>query len=351
MTLIANIVGARPQFIKAGPVSKALLHAGFDELLVHTGQHYDPLLSNNIMKDVGLRGPDVNLGVGSGSHGTQTARMLEAIERVLIDHPVNLVITYGDTNSTIAAALAATKLGIPTAHVEAGLRSFNRRMPEELNRIVTDHLCDFLLAPTHNAMNQLAREGLGERAIHTGDVMVDALRSLDLSSIALPAWSQGHFYVATIHRAENTDDHERLREIISSLSKVDAPVHLLAHPRLKSRLDEGTIRPFGSLTIREPVPYAQMLAIVNASKGVFTDSGGLQKEAYILEIPCVTIRPETEWPETLEGAWNVLAEPDDDLSDKMRRKPTPLQLSPFGEGKAAKLIVDALMERLTMEMA
>jgi len=346
MTLIANIVGARPQFIKAGPISKALATAGFDELLIHTGQHYDPLMSEHIMDDVGLRQPDVNLGVGSGSHATQTSGMLEAIEAVLLDYPIDAVIVYGDTNSTLAGALAATKLGILTSHVEAGLRSFNRRMPEEINRVVTDHLSDLLFAPTENAMSHLADEGLDGRSQLTGDVMVDALHSIDLDQIDTPAWSAEPYYSATIHRAENTDDPARLEAIVEALDRLHLPVRLLAHPRLRKRLMTYGIEPTRSLQIHDPLPYAEMLATVRASQGLFTDSGGLQKEAFILRVPCVTLRGETEWPETLHGSWNTLAGPEDDLEGLMSTVRTSETTSPFGDGHAAQRIVSALGERL-----
>jgi len=346
MALIANIVGARPQFIKAGPVSTALAAAGLDELLIHTGQHYDPLMSGRIMADIGLRPPDLNLGVGSDSHGVQTARMLEGIEAALITQEVDIVITYGDTNSTLAGALVSAKLGIVTAHVEAGLRSFNRRMPEELNRVVADHLSDLLFAPTQTAMSHLEREGLSDRAINTGDVMVDALQSIDLDRVETPDWADGQFYVATIHRAENTDDPTRLQEIVRSLGQLRTPVRLLAHPRLRARLAQHDIEPKGVLRIHDPLPYAQMLATVHASEGLFTDSGGLQKEAFILRVPCVTIRGETEWPETLEGSWNVLADPADDLQELIARKRLPRTSNPFGDGHTATRIVEIICERL-----
>ena len=346
MTTVANIVGARPQFIKAGPVSKALSAAGMEELLVHTGQHYDALMSERIMADIGLRDPDVNLGVGSGDHGAQTARILEGVERILLDRQVGAVLTYGDTNSTVAAALAATKLGIFTAHVEAGLRSFNRKMPEELNRVATDHLSDLLFAPTETAMAHLEHEGLLHRARLTGDVMVDALYSIDFDSVEVPSWAHGTFYTATIHRAENTDDPARLSAIVEALDHLDAPVQLLAHPRLRSRLETLAHQPQRSLELLDPLPYAEMLATVRVSRGLFTDSGGLQKEAFILKVPCVTIRGETEWPETLEGGWNVLAEPEDDLTSLMDRAPSAASGEPFGDGNAAQHIVDELITGL-----
>jgi UDP-N-acetylglucosamine 2-epimerase (non-hydrolysing) len=348
MPTVINVVGARPQFIKAGPVSKALVQADVQEILLHTGQHYDDLMSSRIMLDVGLRQPDINLGVGSGSHGAQTARMLEGIEQAIMDTRPDAVLIYGDTNSTVAAALAATKLGVYTAHVEAGLRSFNRAMPEELNRVVTDHLSDLLLAPTDVAMERLHAEGLSARAELTGDVMVDTLRSIDFDDVSLPKWANGDFYCATIHRAENTDGPERLAMIFDSLASLNHPVHLLAHPRLRQRIDDhGLARPEGSLVLHDPLPYAEMLASVRASKGLLTDSGGLQKEAFILRVPCVTLRSETEWPETMVGGWNVLAAGDHlELGSLVVRQPNPVAAAPFGDGKAAERIVAKTLDRI-----
>jgi UDP-N-acetylglucosamine 2-epimerase (non-hydrolysing) len=346
MTTIVNVVGARPQFIKAGPVSKALERAGVDELLVHTGQHYDAPMSDQIMSDVGLRQPDANLGVGSASHAVQTAKILEGVERYLFDNEAEAVLTYGDTNSTIATALAATKLGVFTAHVEAGLRSFNRVMPEEVNRVATDHISDLLFAPTHTAMEHLRNEGLGDKSILTGDVMADALQSIDTRNVELPRWLEKPFYLATIHRAETTDDADRLRAVIDSLRAVDHPVNLLAHPRLQNRIGELGIVDGGSLHIRKPLGYAEMLAGLRASSGLFTDSGGLQKEAFILGVPCVTIRTETEWPETLEGNWNVLAEPGSNLNPLLERKISSTEHHPFGDGHAAERLVSSLLDRI-----
>ncbi len=344
-----NVVGARPQFVKAGPVSRALAESGVQELLVHTGQHYDDLMSDSIMADVGLRQADINLNVGSDSHGVQTARILEGIEAVILERKPEAVITYGDTNSTIAAALAAVKLGVYTGHVEAGLRSFNREMPEEHNRIATDHLSDILLAPTEIAMGHLTDEGLADRSVLTGDVMVDALLSIPLAEIPLPAWAEGDFYTATLHRPSNTDEPERLRSILAALGDVDLPVHLLAHPRLGQRikgfgLDSG----MGSLHLHEPLPYSAMLRTVSASCGLLTDSGGLQKEAFVLGIPCTTIRNETEWPETLVGGWNVLAGSAlDRLSQLVSRRPSADRAAPFGDGHAAKRVVSEVLAHLT----
>lgn len=343
MTTVMNVVGARPQFVKAGPVSRALAEASVNEILVNTGQHYEKLLSETIMRDVGLREPDYNLSVGSGSHASQTARILEGVETLILETRPDAVLTYGDTNSTIAAALASTKLHLPTGHVEAGLRSFNRRMPEELNRVATDHLSDYLFAPTRTAMGHLEDEGLSERAYLTGDVMVDALTSIDHESVALPAWAVGDFYVATIHRPANTDDRARLAEVLKALGRLDSQTHLLAHPRLRNSLEQLDVSIPESLLVREPLPYAQMLGAVKQSRGLVTDSGGLQKEAFILGTPCTTIRDETEWPETLEGDWNVLAGSSlEQLSAIVSRKPTAVVSHPFGTGDAASKIVDQL---------
>jgi UDP-N-acetylglucosamine 2-epimerase (non-hydrolysing) len=349
MMTILNVVGARPQFVKAGPVSRALEQAGMREILLHTGQHYDDLMSDVIMRDVGLREPDINLAVGSVSHGVQTARILEGVERVLLHQGADAVLTYGDTNSTVAAALAAAKLGVVTAHIEAGLRSFNRSMPEELNRIATDHLSDLLLAPTNTAVTNLAHEGLADRTVLTGDVMVDALRSIDLESVAVPTWAVGDFYVATLHRPANTDDPERLRHILTAFGAVDLPVHLLAHPRLGDRLARTVPdrADTGSLIVHPPLPYGEMLAVLHTSRGLLTDSGGLQKEAFILRTPCATIRDETEWPETLEGGWNVLVGSSlDQLQIHLDRDPAESESKPFGDGDAARRIIEAVISEL-----
>lgn len=348
MPTVMNVVGARPQFIKAGPVSRELGKVGLDEILVHTGQHYDDLMSDSIMADVGLRQADVNLGVGSDTHGAQTARMIVGIEALIIDKRPDAVLTYGDTNSTVAAALAATKAGVFTAHVEAGLRSFNRKMPEELNRVATDHLSDLLLAPSKVALGHLENEGLAARSVLTGDVMVDALLSIDLEKVKLPAWASGEFYAATIHRPSNTNDPERIRLVLDAMAALDHPVHLLAHPRLRQKMEdfEMDFQPNG-LTLHDPLPYSAMLRVVTASRGLLTDSGGLQKEAFVLGVPCTTIREETEWPETLEGDWNVLAGSAlDRLQELVSRKTSPERGQPYGDGQGAVGVVNALIDGL-----
>lgn len=349
MPTLMNVVGARPQFIKAGPVSRALAKAGVKEILVDTGQHYDELMTDVIMKDVGLREPDFNLGVGSAPHGLQTARILEGLEVLIQDVQPDAVLSYGDTNSTLAAALASAKLGVFTAHVEAGLRSFNRAMPEELNRVATDHISDLLLAPTETAVKNLGREGLLSRTVMTGDVMVDALLSIRFDVVELPSWATGDYYAATIHRPSNTDDPARVGAVMESLNRLDLPVHLMAHPRLQARLVEFDLRiEDGALHLHDPLSYGQMLAVVKASRGLLTDSGGLQKEAFILEVPCATIRDETEWPETLEGGWNVLAGSDlDRLAQQVVRAPRPVDSAPFGDGMASGRVVDEVIRHIS----
>jgi UDP-N-acetylglucosamine 2-epimerase (non-hydrolysing) len=347
MPTVVNVVGARPQFVKAGPVSRALAEAGIEEVLLNTGQHYDDLMADAIMVDVGLRQPDIDLGVGSDTHGRQTARMLEGIERALMEVRPDGLLTYGDTNSTVAGALASTKLGIFTGHVEAGLRSFNRDMPEELNRVATDHLSDLLLAPTPNAMNHLQREGLESRAVMTGDVMVDALMSVDLSAVEIPEWAAGEFYAATIHRPSNTDERARLNAVLEAFDGVDKPVHLLAHPRLRQRISDFGLQTEGGVHLHDPLPYSQMLRVVSLSAGLLTDSGGLQKEAFILGTPCTTIRTETEWTETLTGSWNVLAgERLDELAALVTRDCSEEREPMFGDGRAGERIVSELERHL-----
>jgi UDP-N-acetylglucosamine 2-epimerase (non-hydrolysing) len=343
---VLNLVGARPQFIKAAPVSAGLSERGAEEILVHTGQHYDDLLSDAVFADLGLRPPDINLGIGSGSHAEQTGKTLIALEPVLIDAAPDVVVVYGDTNSTIAGALAATKLHIPVAHVEAGLRSRNRLMAEELNRIATDHLSDALLAPTETAMVNLRSEGLGVAAHLVGDVMVDALRSI--KSVDPPEWLEEGDLLATIHRAENTDSPERLEAVLVALGSVGRRVHLLAHPRLVARsrgFGMTALLSAGDLIAHESLPYSSLVSALRMSGGLLTDSGGLQKEAFILGVPCVTLRAETEWPETLEGDWNVIA--GDRLGEigvLSKRQPTEVSAQPFGDGHAASRIVDLLFD-------
>ena len=304
---VLSIVGARPQFVKCAPVSRELRKV-HEEILVHTGQHYDYLLSEVFFRDLGIPAPDYHLEVGSGSHGVQTGRMLAAIEEVIGKEEPEIVLIYGDTNSTLAGALAAAKVHVPVAHVEAGLRSFDRRMPEEVNRVLTDHCSDLLFCPTETAVANLAAEGI-TRGVHlTGDVMVDALQenlalAKERATVDLPATG---YFLATVHRASNTDDPVALRAIMAAFALLEAPVIFPVHPRTRKKFAEYGIRPAENVRIVEPLPYFDMLAALAGARAVLTDSGGVQKEAYILEVPCVTLRENTEWVETLEDGWNVL---------------------------------------------
>lgn len=350
---VLSVVGARPQFVKLGPVAQALADDGADHVIVHTGQHYDPALSDVFFSALSIPQPDVHLGVGSGSHGVQTGAMLAALDAVLDEHRPDWVVVYGDTNSTIAAALSAVKLHLPLAHVEAGLRSYNRRMPEEHNRVLTDHAADLLLPPTELALANLAREGLAERAVVTGDVMTDVcLRTRDqvrdeppLLPAELP--SGGPYLVATVHRAENTDNPERLRAVVAALAALPVPVVLLAHPRLVARASSFGVRlAAGALRQFEPLAYREMVSLVLRSAGVVTDSGGLQKEAYLLGVPCTTLRTETEWIETLADGWNIL-DPDLTLVSTcaVRARPSVARGTPYGDGQAARRTVEVLRDR------
>jgi UDP-N-acetylglucosamine 2-epimerase (non-hydrolysing) len=355
---VISIVGARPQLVKLAAVAAAFAETEHEHLIVHTGQHYDADLSDVFFTGLGIPDPDVHLGVGSGSHGVQTGSVLAALDPVLEREQPDWVLVYGDTNSTIAGALSAVKQHLPVAHLEAGLRSFNRRMPEEHNRVLTDHCADLLLAPTEEAMRHLADEGLEDRAVLAGDVMVDiCLRIRDAvrgGEHPLPALPEGvdperPFLLATLHRPDNTDDPVRLTALVGSLAALPVPVVLLAHPRLVARAEEhGIPLTQGSLHVGRPLPYAGLVAAVLASQGVVTDSGGLQKEAFLLERICTTVRPETEWVETVASGWNTLV-PDPHLlpaaewvSLVTRDTPAGDPGTPYGDGRAALNVVRIL---------
>ncbi|MBS1723719.1 MAG: UDP-N-acetylglucosamine 2-epimerase (non-hydrolyzing) [Armatimonadetes bacterium] len=351
MVRVLTVVGARPQFIKAAAVSRAFsASGGVEEKILHTGQHYDDAMSDQFFRELQIPAPAYNLEVGSASHGAQTGRMLEGIESVLLGERPDWVLVYGDTNSTTAGALAAAKLHVPVAHVEAGLRSFNRRMPEEFNRIVTDHLSDICFAPTAVAVGNLAREGIsGASVIEVGDVMYDAalaardaepsarVQGLDLES--------GTYVLATVHRAESTDDPDSLRAIFEGLAGTGRRVVLPLHPRTKKAIADLSLTT-PSLEIIEPVGYLDMAHLTRNAGVVATDSGGLQKEAYFHGVPCVTLRTETEWVELVDMGWNILQPPSSSAevsravlaSFGRRGRPG----SPYGDGKAAEKIVEAL---------
>jgi UDP-N-acetylglucosamine 2-epimerase (non-hydrolysing) len=349
---VLSVVGARPQFVKLAPVARAA-QGLVEHLIAHTGQHYDHNMSDSFFEDLDIPKPDFNLGVGSGKHGAQTGAMLAALEQVIEDTTPDWVLVYGDTNSTIAAALAAVKLHVPVAHLEAGLRSFNRRMPEEHNRVLTDHAADLLLAPTQVAMDHLAAEGLSGRSVLVGDVMTDVLfrvrdqvvgQPLDLPGSHQP----GGYYVATIHRPDNTDEPARLRAIIEGIGKVGKPVVLLAHPRLRAAAARhGIDLACGSIVVSEPLGYPQLVNAVAGAAGVITDSGGLQKEAFLLRVPCTTLRSETEWVETVDLGWNVLMDKDFEALPGIveRTRPAATDIAPYGTGEAALTAVHTLVER------
>ena len=356
---LLNIVGARPQFIKVGPVLRAIAEHNrnhpdrpIQEVLVHTGQHYDDEMSRVFFEELELKEPDYHLGVGSGSHGYQTGEMLRRIEEVLLKEEPDWVVVYGDTNSTLAGALAAAKLHLPVAHVEAGLRSFNKRMPEEINRVLTDHVSDLLFCPTETAVENLRREGITEGVHLVGDVMYDSvLYNAGLAERKSDILHRLHlkpkeYALVTIHRAENTDNPDRLRAIFQALEEIakGMPVIVPLHPRTRKRLSELRVNPEG-VSVLPPVSYLEMLLLEKHAKIILTDSGGVQKEAFFFRVPCVTLREETEWVETVEAGWNVLVGCDPRqivTACHDKRAVSAKSVAPYGEGEAAKRIVEAL---------
>lgn len=307
---VLTVVGARPEFIKAAPVSNALVDAGHREVLVHTGQHYDDGMSAVFFRELGMEEPHVDLGVGSMPRGEQVRRMLDGISATISEERPDRVLVYGDTNSTLAAALAASLAAVPLAHVEAGLRSFDRSMPEEVNRIVTDHLSDLLFCPSGTAVANLEAEGISEGVHVVGDVMLDALMMVAdgrgdgvLADLGL---TPGEYVFATVHRASNTDDATKLMSIMTALGELGERVVLPIHPRTAAALERIGYEAAADVSLIDPVGYAQSAALVGSARVVATDSGGLQKEAFWLKTPCVTMRDQTEWTETVEAGWNVI---------------------------------------------
>jgi UDP-N-acetylglucosamine 2-epimerase len=345
---VLSVVGARPQFIKASAVSRELrLHC--QEKLVHTGQHYDHAMSGVFFEELGIPEPDYNLNIGSGAHGHQTGAMLAALEAVMLHEKPGWVLVYGDTNSTLAGALAAAKLHIPVVHVEAGLRSYNRTMPEEINRVLTDHCSEILFCPTQTAVENLTKEGITHHVFFVGDVMLDTLLTflprLDhievLTRIGVTA---KEYVLATVHRASNTDDADALSRVLDCLAAVDATVIFPIHPRTAAAMTRfGLSFPINVKTI-EPVNYQQMLVLERNARAVLTDSGGVQKEAYFLSTPCLTLRTETEWTETLATGWNQLVGLDPMKIKACLSLPHPSNDPPplYGNGTAAKQIVEIL---------
>jgi UDP-GlcNAc3NAcA epimerase len=352
---IVTVVGARPQFIKAAAVSRVVRddYAGrIDEVLVHTGQHYDDNMSKVFFEELDIPHPKYNLEISGGQHGAMTGRMLEAVENVLLQEKPDWLLIYGDTNSTLAGALAAAKLHIPVAHIEAGLRSFNMRMPEEINRILADRVSSLLFCPTETAVSNLKAEGVTKGVNNVGDVMYDVAlfyrdraqqQSTILKKLGL---APGGFALATCHRAENTDDPKRLDGILSALADVagQLPVVLPLHPRTRKLIGEyGLSNHLEALSVSEPLSFLDMVALEQTARVILTDSGGVQKEAFFYGVPCITMRDETEWVETVASGWNRLASPTrheiahavkDALSSQPITKPQP-----YGNGKAAEAIV------------
>lgn len=341
---IISIVGARPQFIKLAPLSSKLLGL-HQEIIVHTGQHYDYLMSEKIFNDLNIRKPDFHLNVGSGSHAYQTAEMMKGLEQIMVDQKPNLVIVFGDTNSTLAGALTASKLHIPILHIEAGLRSFNKEMPEEINRILTDHVSSLLFAPTKASVINLEHEGLKEKTWLTGDIMVDTIKNnieiaIKKSTIISDLNIENKpFSLLTLHRDYNVDNRENLEYILNQLSQLNENIIFPVHPRTRKMLSGGYKIP-SNINIIEPLGYLDFIILENASKRIITDSGGIQKEAYILKKPCITLRTETEWVETVEEKWNLLLAPNEsNIASKILTFSAPeKQNSIFGENVTEGMI-------------
>ena len=343
MKKIIAIVGARPQFIKHSPICLAFKNF-FDLKTIHTGQHYDERMSAVFFKEMNIPKPDYQLTIGSGSHGIQTAAMLIEIEPILEKEKPDWVLLYGDTNSTLSGALAAAKLHIPIAHIEAGLRSFNKKMPEEINRVVTDYCSTVLFCPSQTAVNNLEREGITKNVFITGDVMLDMV---ELSKPHLKRLLPHPYYFATLHRPYNTDDPARLSAILKTFNKLPHPVMLATHPRTKHFIEQYGMKTidFQNIIFAEPQGYLESLSLQFYSEYVLTDSGGIQKEAYFLRKPCITIRSETEWVETLENNWNQLVWDDiDSILDKINIKLGKYIEQIYGKGDAAIEIRDILLK-------
>jgi UDP-GlcNAc3NAcA epimerase len=352
---VASVVGVRPQFIKLFPVSRALRRR-HTEIIIHTGQHYDTLMSDVFLREMDIPRPDYNLEVGSGLHGQQTAQMLAALERVFAAEAPDLVLVFGDTNSTLAAALAAAKMQLPIAHVEAGLRSFNRAMPEEINRVLTDHVSDLLLCPTQTAIRNLSREGIRDGVFLVGDVMLDAAlhfgERADLQSQTLAPLSlkRGQYLLATIHRASNTDSRELLAALLEVFESVDEAIVFPVHPRTRHALRQSRLSLSANVRAIDPVGYLDMLALEKNARMILTDSGGVQKEAFFFGVPCVTLRTETEWTELVEAGWNRVVGADREriLMAVRDWQPTGARPPLYGEGDASERIVAILDERSAM---
>jgi UDP-GlcNAc3NAcA epimerase len=351
--IIATIVGARPQFIKASPLSRALAQK-FNEVLIHTGQHYDYGMSDVFFKEMKMKAPDFNLGIGGGPHGEQTGKMLGALEKIFENLKPDCVLVYGDTNSTLAAALTAAKMQIPLAHVEAGLRSYNRAMPEEINRVLTDHVSSLLFCPTDHAVENLKKEGIVQGVHQVGDVMYDALLN-DLETarktseiILTLGLKKGEYALATVHRAANTDEREHMQAILQALAGLSTRVVLPLHPRTKKMMQEWNLSAGSNVLIIEPVGRFDMLALQKDANCILTDSGGVQKEAYLVGVRCITLREETEWVETVEAGWNKLVGVNTNAIQTAYRDwhPQGERINLYGDGHASEAIAKILESTL-----
>lgn len=356
---ICTVIGARPQFIKAAAVSSAIADASsIEEVIIHTGQHYDPEMSDIFFTELKIPKEKYNLNAGSGSHAEQTAKMLVEIEKVLLTERPDWVLLYGDTNSTVAGALAAIKLHIPIAHVEAGMRSFNRNMPEEINRVVTDHISEINLCSTATAVKNLETEGRKHTAFLVGDVMYDiALKTIKPAEKSCAPFSKYNlkrdsYILMTCHRAENTDSKENMANIVRAVNDIAAkiPVLLPMHPRTKKFLKEYNLAFSSNVNIVQPISYLEMILLEKYAKIILTDSGGVQKEAFFYSVPCVTMRDETEWVETRDSGWNIITGADYDkitaaVYGFLKKKPEPCSELPYGDGKASEKILKILREK------
>lgn len=349
---VVSVVGARPQFIKAAAVCRALRES-HEEILVHSGQHFDHEMSGVFFDELGIPAPEYNLGVGGGGHGRMTGEMLGLLEELLIETKPDWVLVYGDTNTTLAAGLAAVKLNIPVAHVEAGLRSFNREMPEEINRVLVDHLSSLLLCPTPTAVSNLKLEGIAAGVVQVGDVMLDTARffaeRVDAEAIAAAHDVEaGGYYLATVHRQATSDDPGRLAEVVRAFASLEAPVIWPVHPRTRKNLErfglDAVVAMSPGIRLVEPLSYLDTNGLLRGAKALLTDSGGMQKEAYFFGVPCVTLRDETEWVETVELGWNTLVGTSAEriVSAATSARPGGDRPPVYGEGHAAEACVAEL---------